>query len=200
MGWNNGRNKWFCLLKNKLKFDEVRGAIKRIFSPLCSQEIEQVIKTEAFVSHSKYHGKSFSKNTNSTHQEGQWNESRFSGDSKKMNPKNKFGKNSRCGVCGSVYHWVRDCPDKDNFERKKDSKATEAFETTSVSPEVLREKAQTESLVTIVLATSTDLLSECQNRAILDTACTSNVCIVAWLDIFLNSFTESDKASYQLGK
>ena len=31
-----------------------------------------------------------------------------------MNPMGKDGKINTCGVCRSIYHYVRDCPDKNN--------------------------------------------------------------------------------------
>ena len=32
------------------------------------------------------------------------------GNNKKLNPKDGNGKISHCMVCGSIYHWARECP------------------------------------------------------------------------------------------
>ena len=37
---------------------------------------------------------------------------------KRKNPTDSYGKVSACNLCGSVYHWVRDCPEKESYEEE----------------------------------------------------------------------------------
>lgn len=41
------------------------------------------------------------------------------------NPLNKFGKRTICAICQSVFHWAKDCPDKENSVNQVDSDIVE---------------------------------------------------------------------------
>ena len=96
---------------------------------------------------------------------------------------------SRCAVCGSHYHWVRDCPDKDEQvpvkkQKKRENpswkRTEEAFEATTEADDDAKE----ESLITVALAANISLLEECWNHGILDSACTKSIAGVIWYENF----------------
>ena len=37
---------------------------------------------------------------------------------KRKNPTDSYGKVTTCNLCGSVYHWVRDCPERESYEEE----------------------------------------------------------------------------------
>ena len=84
--------------------------------------------------------------------------------SKKKNPVDRYGRVTKCSYCQSIYHWVRDCPDKDeehiglftNEEQK------------SHMPQLLKETV---------------------NCAILDCGCVKTVCGHMWFDIYKEGLT-----------
>ena len=86
---------------------------------------------------------------------------------KKKNPVDKYGRVTKCTFCQSIYHWVRDCPDKDeehiglftNEEQK------------SHMPQLLKETV---------------------NCAILDCGCVKTVCGHTWFEIYKESLTEEE--------
>ena len=83
---------------------------------------------------------------------------------KGKNPVGKDGRITRCSVCGSVNHWVRDCPDKDLEQADKNVAAD-------------REE------VHVVLLNGI-LNEETGFHGIVDTACTSTLCGKDWLQKF----------------
>ena len=85
-------------------------------------------------------------------------------------------------MCESIYHYASNCPE--NERRSKDVHLAETKEDAS---------SDKESLITIALATGTNLLYECLNHAILDTACSGTVCGQAWLEHFLDCLSPSQR-------
>ena len=80
-----------------LKFEEVKVSMRRIFSAITENarnNDDLIIKSEAFMTKSRH------KNPKSSYQ----NKKTASGVSKRVNPKNEYGKTSRCAHCGSIFH------------------------------------------------------------------------------------------------
>ena len=152
-----------------LNYEEIKSSMRKIFGEIAttSEQTSQQIKTEVF---------SIKPN----------DRTKFSGIGKKANPKNKYGKTSRCASCGSIYHWVKDCPDFDSAENSR-RKAEDALVT-----DVEREE---DPLFTLALSTGTKLLSECINRAIIDTGCTKSVSGSSWLELLILSLDGKGKKS-----
>ena len=93
-----------------LKFEDIKTSMKRIFSSLSDvgtvrANDDVVIKTEAFVSRNKPYFQQRPQRYN----ERPKKQGETSGGQQTLNPKNKFGKTSRCAHCGSIFHWVKDC-------------------------------------------------------------------------------------------
>ena len=90
---------------------------------------------------------------------------------RKLNPLDKFGKVSRCSVCGSKFHWVAACPDKDKEEADEDVKIT-----------LMTGDAENAGL------------EDTLGCAVLDSACTKTVCGSDWLKCYVTSLSEEDKS------
>ena len=95
------------------------------------------------------------------------------------NPVNSDGEITRCHYCQSIYHYQPECPDK---ARNKDDKDSE--DTLFNSEVVLCEDN---------LDGPCDLVSESLNCALLDSGASKNVCGKVWLDVYLDSLSESEK-------
>lgn len=150
-----------------LKFDTMKSALNRIFAS-CANDNENVVKEEsAFLSERvSERGRGY-KRTFPKHRGGRsGNQSKVQG---KLNPMIK-GSVSRCRICDSKLHWVKDCPHKD----------TDVY---------LAENDTSEETVNITLFTSTPeelqplsvFVAEAYNAAVIDTACTKTVCGSKWL-------------------
>ena len=100
---------------------------------------------------------------------------------KVKNPLDANGFLTKCIVCKSVYHWAKDCPDRD------------IMYVTSQEEEVhitLFSKRVKECYVE-------NFLDEIRSYAILDSGCTKSVYGIVWLQRYLDSLNESDKSSVQ---
>ncbi|CAF2215355.1 unnamed protein product [Rotaria magnacalcarata] len=103
------------------------------------------------------------------------------------NPRDKNGKTSQCRICGSIYHWARQCPDK---ERKVDY-ATENKNTHE--EEVNITLFQNIAALKDIGPTSGNLIDETLGMAILDSGCSRSVCGELWLQCYLDALTDEDK-------
>ena len=104
---------------------------------------------------------------------------------KPLNPTKDNGERMICPSCGSYRHLLKDCPDSyENLQKK--SEASGQLE---------------DSLITNVIEIKESLLSnagtlcmEASNKAVVDSACTANVCGEEWLDTYMDTLTEYEKA------
>ena len=152
---------------SSLEYTKVNSALKRIFGSLghsgpSTRSIE--IKTEDFYS---------SKQSSNFRFRGKQNTR--AGITKKKNPIGRDGIMTKCRLCESIYHYASNCPE--NERRPTDVHLAETKKDAN---------SDKESLITIALATGTNLLYECLNHAILDIACSGTVCGQAWLEYFLD--------------
>lgn len=103
---------------------------------------------------------------------GQWNarNSYRNAGKRNLNPMNKYGQVSRCGVCGSKFHWAAECPDKDKEgEEEEEVKITlMAFHKENSS------------------------MDDTFGCAVLDSGCTKTVCGDKWLENYINSLSEEE--------
>ena len=94
---------------------------------------------------------------------------------KGTNPLDRFGRRSRCAICGSTYHWVKDC--EHNTERTEDSKDENSCHLTLFTKEV--------DLVFVM---------ESYGSAVVDTACTRTVCGRNWYDQYFSTLNTEEKS------
>ena len=100
---------------------------------------------------------------------------------KVKNPSDANGFVTKFMVCRSIYHWAKDCPDRN------------AMYTACQEEEVhstLFSKTVQECYVE-------NFLGETLSYAILDSGCTKSVCSRVWLQCYLDALNESDKSSVQ---
>ena len=173
-----------------LNVDEIKAAMRRIFGSvvgnITDSEVKIKFENEAFAAGKFHRGHP---STNRIYRDRSKSESTSTSDrpapNKKLNPKNKYGKTTKCAICQSIYHWARDCEHREEentvFEGSK-----EESETT--------EKPK-EGFVSFALTTGNKLLEECKNSALLDTGCTHSVCGSNWLDIYVSNLTEEERES-----
>ena len=86
---------------------------------------------------------------------------------KKTNPLDKYGRITKCSVCQSIYHWARDCPDR---EEDQISLFTNEEQMTYL-PQFLQETV---------------------NCAILDCGCVKSVCGKLWFQIYTETLTNEE--------
>jgi transposase InsO family protein len=100
---------------------------------------------------------------------------------KGTNPINKYGKRSRCAICGCTYHWAKDCEHRKNEEVKM---------TTSEDCEQdcnIAMDSNTTDCSSIVFMT------EAYGVAVIDTACTRTVCGAKWIEDYVSTLNEQEK-------
>ena len=83
----------------------------------------------------------------------------------------------KCFECGSQYHYKNMCPRK-VYEMKSDQKCNE--------------KSDEECYLTIEKMDTRKMVAESLNCAVLDSACSSTVCGLDWLNCFLETLTDED--------
>ena len=100
---------------------------------------------------------------------------------KVKNPLDANGFVTKCMVCRSIYHWFKDCPDRN------------AMYTACHEEEV----HITLFSKTVQECYAENFLGETLSYAILDSGCTKSVCSRVWLQCYLDALNESDKSSVQ---
>ena len=58
--------------------------------------------------------------------------------SRNTNPLNRFGQPSRCGICQSIFHYAKDCPDKSEKVRLTEDIPNEENVSQQMSPQMSR--------------------------------------------------------------
>ena len=149
--------------QGKMDYDMVSKILKRVFESLGKSEETDWWGTEK---------KEFGGRRGSF---GQWRgRGRSSGQGRGKNPLNKEGKVTKCVLCGSEWHWARNCPrnfnnrNKDYVEKEKDSYNKES--------ENNKDKKEVYENVYIGDMSSAEEERWGEIEAILDTGCRSTVC------------------------
>ena len=100
---------------------------------------------------------------------------------KVKNPSDANGFVTKCMVCRSIYHWVKDCPDRNAMYNACQEEEVHI---------TLFSKTVQECYVE-------NFLGETLSYAILDSGCTKSFCGRVWLQCYLDALNESDKSSVQ---
>lgn len=95
------------------------------------------------------------------------------------NPLGRNGLPKRCNICDSILHMYAECPHKPNGANMAEFESSEDEEET-----ITLFTGRNEHFVN-------ELRMECENSAVLDSACTKNVCSQLWLDTFVRSLSQS---------
>ena len=113
---------------------------------------------------------------------------------RRLNPANYNGEISLCSVCGSKFHWARNCPDN-----------LDAYGLLTECEE--NYKDEHEPILITLLADSKNsnvnketlnmFLSETLNFAVIDSGCSKTVCGTIWMQCLQDSLSESDLNSVE---
>ena len=101
------------------------------------------------------------------------------------NPTNSRGEMTTCNLCGSFNHWASKCPDRETDEKSSSDR-----------PDVANKEQVYLTFVTI----QRSLLNHCWHHAILDTACTSTVAGVEWLNDYVEKLEGHNRTLVSKGK
>uniref|UniRef100_M4AZE1 Integrase catalytic domain-containing protein n=1 Tax=Xiphophorus maculatus TaxID=8083 RepID=M4AZE1_XIPMA len=154
-------------------FASMKSALKRIFGEKRGAAAEAISQESVFA-------------TEQRRQKGKyWRQSpRQETTQPGTNPLDKYGRRSKCAVCQSTFHWVKNCPHKaDSVKIAEDAKDVEECNLTLYTKE-----SPTDAEI---------FMTECFGSAIIDTACTRTVCGQEWLD---NYSTVLQKKSVKIMK
>ena len=107
---------------------------------------------------------------------GRYSRGRFQ-NKKNTNPVGRNNEPSVCNVCGSIYHWARECPDKEISLTEGDIEKKEKISDVNL---VLFKQNEFESV----------LLEETIGCIVLDSGCTKTVCGIKWYDLYLDGISK----------
>ena len=166
-----------------LKYDSINTNLKRVFastpSSSCISQNMTIVKNEAvFAANTEtvlWNSRGRNKSSN-FRGKGPPNRGNIQGGTKKQNgtnPVRRDGQVTTCAVCGSRFHWVKDCPDKDP-------------DTALITDQEADEKT---SFLTFVMISGT-LFDESKGKAVLDSCCTATVAGEQWLNDYLHTLPQ----------
>lgn len=107
---------------------------------------------------------------------------------RRLNPLDHKGEVTLCSICGSKFHWARQCPD--SYEAAQ-SLYTESKDETQGEPVLItlfakfHDHNENDETMTI-------FFSETLNFAVVDSGCSKTVCGKLWLKCYLDSLNDSD--------
>ena len=109
-------------------------------------------------------------------------------DKTNKNTQNSSGKFTKCFICKSVYHWIKDCPHLEEVEH------TYGIEDTNVALSVEKEE------INIVLFGkgikehyNRTLLGETIGCGLLDSGCSKSVCGKDWLELYKETLSQEEE-------
>ena len=109
------------------------------------------------------------------------------------NPKDERGNHTTCRKCHSIYHWMQDCPHVNNEDNQPQANV---FYGKDPTEEVYI------SLFQNTIPSSKDevlcLVGETLNMAVIDSGCPTTVCGDKWLQNYLNSIPDEDRADLKV--
>ncbi|XP_014051020.1 uncharacterized protein isoform X1 [Salmo salar] len=91
------------------------------------------------------------------------------------NPLDKYERRSKCAVCQSTYHWVKDCPHKNEQVKLTEENVNTDIEQCNIT--LFSNESASDTEICIV---------ESLGSAVIDTACTRTVCGAKWLDSYVS--------------
>ena len=158
---------------------------------------EPIFENEAFYSkNNNYRGKAAGNKDNwaqssfrGSRSSSSWGANRNNNGEKKINPTNRYGKPTKCAICGSIYHWAKFCP------HAEESSNNSKYKTAANSED---DNEVHFSLFVGYNGTPNDklnrLVDECQGFALLDSGCTKTVAGEAWLSGYTENLSDYDKS------
>ncbi|KAJ8043732.1 hypothetical protein HOLleu_10961 [Holothuria leucospilota] len=103
-------------------------------------------------------------------------------DPKGTNPLNRFGKRTKCTVCESVYHWAKDCPDRNRQQTINLTQSYNDMELNQSTQESVNITLFSKVGETKTISKNEIFMTEAFGAAAFDTVYAKTVCGQAWLD------------------
>ena len=164
---------------NELKFETMKGSLRRIFSSVFSVDgqkpdnapvvkEEPVFATEESALWSSGRGRWSARGNFRGRTRPNRGYQQSNNRTRGTNPVGKDGRISTCAICGSRFHWAKDCPNKEE-------NVLTSEETPQDSDNVF---------LTFVMVTE-QLSIESQGKAVFDSACTSSVAGKDWVNNYV---------------
>ena len=147
----------------ELKYDLVKSALKRTFESVHLNQSASGMKSEPC----------FGTNSELRIDNRKEPFSRFSDKDKRQNGTNPVGKDgriTRCARCGSTFHWLKNCTEKDTFAKNVQITTSAEFDN---------------ELIFVNMSGS--LMSESLGKAVIDTGCTATVAGIDWIVDYLET-------------
>ena len=171
-----------------LKFQTMKSALKRIFAD-CGNQGDAVAGYSPGINF-KQESAMYASQTGGAGRSNQYQNQRMRSNfrnhqqnskvsaPKGTNPLDKLGRRTRCAICGSVFHWVKDCEHKDKGDNVKMTNDMEDCNLALFTEE----------------DSSVVFMSEALGSAVLDTACTRTVCGRKWLSSYIDLLSSKEKS------
>ncbi|XP_057309261.1 uncharacterized protein LOC130647426 [Hydractinia symbiolongicarpus] len=158
----------------ELTFSGMKNQLKRIFGDIVKQDR---VNVNDFKLEPTYHGSHQYFRGRGRYFRGATNYTRPTADrnskgNRQRNPVDINGEISRCNICGSVFHWQRDCPD--SYENRK------------------KKKKKEEVNVTLYTEVMYVFMGETLSAAVLDSGCSQTVCGESWLKEYLETLGDNE--------
>ena len=185
-----------------ITFENMRKTLRKIFTQSLPGD-ESKIKEEPVL----YNENRFNRGRGQSYRRP-WNRQRVRGNSgnssrggNNVNPLGYDGKPSKCAICGSIYHWARNCK---SHNQQQVSMAQGYEENHHVAQGYEGNFVEEINIVLMVNPTMHDeieqeklnrLCRESYFSAILDTGCSSTVCGEEWLECYMETLSDKDKAN-----
>lgn len=134
----------------------------------------------------------------------------YRGGTRKLNPPDETGEASKCAICGSCFHWARNCPDAYenqsgynkgkpvHFNYDEGSQDNQKEENNTRFPMFISQKDTTEIHIfksdEVNHKKELDIfLGESLSSAVIDSGAPDTVTGTAWLEDFMNKLTDEEK-------
>lgn len=101
-----------------------------------------------------------------------------------VKPNSKVDKVQRCYACGSKFHYIKDCPDKDKNQLNYSDGDSEVVHLSLFNSNEPSKKLQS-------------LVAESLGFAVLDTGCSSTVCGMEWFDNYISNLSNYDQSKIE---
>ena len=169
---------------SELEYDKMKASLRRIFNTVATdlpQKTTDVKEEPTFMTHPEDVETSAlvtRRKANYKHQSGNWRKPlKQKTTDRETNPLDSSGRPSRCAVCGSIFHWARDCTEKE--------------EKNELHSDAKRPKPDDDQDVFLTIACDLTFLKTCFSKAIVDTACTKTVASYRWVNDYVDRLDQN---------
>ena len=106
---------------------------------------------------------------------------------RRLNPRDSFGNITECSICGSRFHWAKQCPDRYEV---LESVTEQAEEDKEVLITLFTKGSQSRNVTDETECEV--LIAETLSYGIIDSGCSRSVCGDVWLKCYLDTLSDND--------